>query len=254
MNKPNSIKMKSQLKKLIEAGTSEEEAIKIVKEAFKLPDFEMEAFIEEEDVTQLIKVAKRNVPTPSTKKDKEDTQPIPIIEIEPEDYTTGYYRKALGLTYDPRHNLEVLCKFYKERMGSNEDDFRIKETLNEYINLFKGRGLDGEDVIADRISMVSRKSSNDKHTLHYLVGCLRHNLLFGLESINPKVDKFLFSLFEREFQTPLTESGRKRLLRLVTKYGILEVIMSIVQFEAVPADELILNGIDATLKSQSEKD
>jgi hypothetical protein len=124
-----------------------------------------------------------------------------VIEMKKKEespYLDGYHSIRLTLTGSMEEDICKLYDFYSERMCDKTPATLIKETLYEYVTIFNSRGLVGAEVVADRISMVSRKSSDDKKNISYLVGCLRGVLEHGLASTSSLNEKRLLSNFEKK--------------------------------------------------------
>jgi hypothetical protein len=155
-----------------------------------------------------------------------------VIEMKKKDDTTyldGYHSIRLSLTGNMEEDICKLYEFYSERMCDKTPANIVKETLYEYVTIFNARGLIGAEVVADRISMVSRKSSDDKKNVSYLVGCLRGVLEHGLASTSSIHEKRLISNFEKKYGVKLTVSGVQRLLSLATKKSSEDVLFTLIE-------------------------
>ena len=175
---------------------------------------------------------------------------VPFSLCDAEDhYVYNYYRNLLKFTDDMDTNVNILCKFYKSRMNNTEPDLKIRETLYEYVKTFNLRGLDGADIVADRISVVSRKAESHKHSLAYLVGCMRNAMQYGLLSMNPKVDTFVMDMIEENLHIKLSDKGKRAILGMISIYGVIEVIM-LVGKKNLNQESILLNGIELLLRGQ----
>lgn len=156
-------------------------------------------------------------------------------------YLDGYYSIRLGLTGDIESDLCKLYDFYIERLGdSGLDAPSLKETLLEYINIFNSRGLCGQEIIADKISMVSRKGDEKKKNISYLIGCLRYVLENGISSTGSNVENRLIKAFESKYNVVLSNEGVTKLLSLASKEGTLNVLFNIVENDINIEDMLFL--------------
>lgn len=144
-------------------------------------------------------------------------------------FLDGYYSIRLGLCGDIELDLEKLCEFYLDRMSDNPDSGTVKETLLEYINLFNSRDLCGQEIVAEKISMISKKGDDKKKNINYLIGCFRNVLEYGLSSTGSDMEKRLVKAFEDRYNFNLSSLGTTRLLSLAANFGTTEVLFSLLE-------------------------
>lgn len=188
-----------------------------------------------------------------------DIEAYEDTDTDPQVYKSGLMRNMLGLTDDLLYNIEILYKFYIERMKPDEaqlakEKLAIRETIEEYITLFNKRNLDGADIVANRIAMVARKSNPKKHNLAYLVSCLRVNLENGFSTTNSSVDNRIIEGWEKVFGLKLSAKGKTEILRMITAYSGTEVLLALINAD-VPQDleQLYLGLFEHSIKSNISK-
>jgi hypothetical protein len=178
-----------------------------------------------------------------------------VIEMKKKDespYLDGYHSIRLSLTVNMEEDICKLYDFYSERMCDKTPAATVKETLYEYITIFNARGLVGAEVVADRISMVSRKSSDDKKNISYLVGCLRGVLEFGLASTASPNEKRLLSNFEKKYGVKLTVSGITRLLSLSTKKSTADVLFTLMEND-IDVESMLMDKFESLIGGSYEE-
>jgi hypothetical protein len=161
-------------------------------------------------------------------------------------FLDGYFSIRLGLSGDMESDLEKLCEFYNERMNDVLGNTMIKETLLEYANLFNARGLNGPEVIAEKISIVSRKGDDKKKNLNYLVGCFRNVLEYGISSTGSDIEKRLVKTFQDRYKITLTTDGVTQLLSLAASFGTTEVLFSLLE-TSIDIESLLLKTFESVL-------
>lgn len=155
-------------------------------------------------------------------------------------YLDGYYSIRLGLTGEIEEDVLKLYDFYGERMSDSTDASTIKETLYEYILLFNNRGLNGAEIVADKISMVSRKTDKKKKNVSYLIGCLRNALEYGLSSTGSQIEKRIVNAFESRFKIKLSPNGITTLLGLATEHNTTNILFSLLEADFT-VEDLVLD-------------
>lgn len=163
----------------------------------------------------------------------------------------GYYTIKLGLTGDRDYDIDRLYEFYNDNMYDKTDPKIIKDTLHEYITMFNNRGLNGTELIAEKISMVGRKTSREKKNINYFVGCLRNILEYGVSTTGSFIEKRLISAFENAYGTKLSAWGIQKLLALSTRNSTADVLLAIME-NNINAEELLMEKFETCINSWKE--
>ena len=166
-------------------------------------------------------------------------------------YLEGYYSERLGLTGNIEEDVYKLYDFYNERMYDKTDAKSIRDTIHEYIVLFNNRGVCGAEIVADKISMVSRKSSNDKKNIGYLIGCLRHVLEYGVSATGGYNEKRLINAFETKYNYTMSTKGVARLLVLSTSNSTADVLFTILE-NGIDIEEMLFDRFEYLMKNKKE--
>lgn len=161
-----------------------------------------------------------------------------------------YYTNLLSLTDNVESNIDKLLQFYIERIHDTSSRTAVKETIHEYLTLFILRGIDGKEIVANKIAMVGRKGDPGKRNLCYLIGCFRNILEYGLSSTNSSIERRLISCMENKFGVRLSAFGRQKLLELSTQYGIVNVLFAINESST---ENIILRSLEELLSEMAEE-
>lgn len=163
----------------------------------------------------------------------------------------GYYTVKLGITGDRDSDIDRLYEFYNDNMYDKTDSKIIKNTLHEYITLFNHRGLNGIELVAEKISMVGRKTSKEKKNINYFVGCLRNILEYGVSTTGSFIEKRLINAFENAYGTKLSAWGIQKLLALSTSNSTADVLLTIME-NNINAEELLMETFETRLNKWKE--
>jgi hypothetical protein len=177
------------------------------------------------------------------------------IEVRQNDSITsldGYYSVRLGLTGEMESDITKLYDFYTSKGFDKVSSDVLRDTLYEYISLLNARGLFGAEVVAEKISMVSRKSSKDKKNLSYLIGCIRTVLEHGISATGSVMEKRLLNAFESKYSIRLSAEGIFRLLGMATTNSTAETVLTIMEND-INIEGLILDRFEYLLMEGKDK-
>lgn len=162
-----------------------------------------------------------------------------------------YYGKRLGFTGDTEKDINILYEYYCQKISHIHGEEDVKDTLYEYVSLLNTRGLCGTEIVAEKINLVSRKSSIGKKNLGYLIGCLRHVLENGIATTGSSMDRRLISAFENRFDMKLSPDGVTQLLRLSTSISAVEVLFALVEND-MSIEEMVLGKFESLIRERRE--
>jgi hypothetical protein len=154
---------------------------------------------------------------------------------------------AIKKSLIPDSAIDMLMDRYKDIMGDPKDDaLKVRAVIVEYAELLEARGLNGADVVHSKIEAIGRKPSKDKRTVNYLIGCLRNVVENGPTSTGSQSETRLIAAFQSTYNIQLTLEGKEKLLSLMTRFGVSEILFMLLENKE-PVEDLIILGVESIL-------
>lgn len=122
---------------------------------------------------------------------------------------------------------ERLLKHWQERIKTtNPNELkRLSEAFEEYYNYLASRGVeDPEEWMHEAINVLSKKDADKQHT-SYWVGIVRQWAMHGKGFMPSEEEDRITKHIEAHLGSTLSAESRQELRRMITRYGVVSVLI-----------------------------